>query len=62
MKIEISAKYKPMIFTLKWLAIIASIVVSFFTLSTLIAVLIAIILVLIGLFVEKIIFKYNFYT
>ncbi|MCU5508083.1 hypothetical protein OCB07_04380 [Bacillus cereus] len=60
MKIEISAKYKPMIFTLKWLAIIASIVVSFFTLSTLIAVLIAIILVLIGLFVEKIIFKYNF--
>ncbi|CAG9615158.1 hypothetical protein BACCIP111899_04395 [Bacillus rhizoplanae] len=60
MKIEIPAKYKPIILTIKWLAIIASIIVSFFTFSTLVAVLISTIIVLIGLFVERIIFKYNF--
>lgn len=59
-KIKIPLKYKKIIFIFKWCALITSIVFSFFTFSTFTALLLSLLLVVIGIFVEKIIFKYNF--
>ncbi|MBH0159640.1 hypothetical protein [Fictibacillus sp. 26RED30] len=60
MKIEVPIRYKAAITTIKWAAILTSIIISFFTLQTKIAVLITLCLVIIGLIVEKVIFKYDY--
>lgn len=60
MKIKIPIRYKNLITALKWGSILTSIIVSFFTLQTELAVIITLFLVIIGLFVEKVIFEYNY--
>ncbi|MFD4932880.1 hypothetical protein ACFWMS_29405 [Peribacillus butanolivorans] len=60
MKIQVPIRYKAVITAIKWGAILISIIISFFTLRTELVVIITLCLVIIGLFVEKVIFKYDY--
>jgi hypothetical protein len=59
--IKIPIRYKKIIAFVKWTSILSSIIVSFFTLDTSIAVVISLLLVVVGIILEKIIFEYNYF-
>lgn len=59
MRITINAKYRTAIRILFWIISLGSIIIAFFSLPTVIAVIIAIFCIIIPLLLEKIIFRYN---
>ncbi|NLP51274.1 hypothetical protein [Bacillus sp. RO1] len=60
-KVQVPVRYKNTISIVKWTTIIASIIISFFTLETSVAVPVSILLVAIGIFIERIIYTYNLF-